>query len=666
MSITMDNFTRSETITLEHASSGSFSQIPPKTPNRNSGDVDFNDVFGGPPRRYATQEARVKYSFGEIVVSEDDGSSSAWNERKEKHVFRTDNAGRSRYPSDDFFDDIFRGDECYGSPRSFDRDIVIACSPSLRITSPVSKTEFLGTSLPPQLSLTSKSTAARFSPHAPENHGQFKMDGTANQLNSSRSSSSSSRFYHRSPLASFSSEDSSSTVTSDMKDNVENFKKDNRSAESLTADSQFHFSIYKWAGKGVPMLTPLVDRKIFKKTSKNDRFANSSGKIKGDFTRSKSSTVMSQDISADIDPESLKTKSGSEEDCRSEKKTRELQYSVEAPYDILESKIQRIAKHCVVSGETARDTKTEAVKSSDDIINNKLSGNIVEIKEKETGAPKVEITNVYDSKIVKKTEEQIYSNSEDIAKSNLKGAVENSSSNLGRSGAKGKVKEFVQIFNHEADSRPKPDIPMRSCSHRCRGAGTDQKENEVNESKVKEKVESNDVEKNPDVSLKVEKNLNKDEARLKPRTNNPSFRKSFRRDSKVSVENADDPFEDYFSVQELSPDHETVTQRDEVSEEMKAIDAKIRQWAVGKKGNIRSLLSTLQFVLWPGNGWKPVALVDLIEANAVKRAYQKALLRLHPDKLQQNSAASNQKYIAEKVFDLLQEAWDHFNTLAPL
>lgn len=407
---------------------------------------------------------------------------------------------------------------------------------------------------------------------------------------------------------------------------------------------------------------------FLKNTSKNE-FASSNGKIKGDFTCSKSSTVMSQDISADIEPESLKTKCGSE-DSRSKKETRELQYSVETPYAILEHK--------------------ETVKSRDDInkvnkVENKVPvkpeakplraflvgeveqrGNIAEIKENETGARKVEILNVHVSKSVNKTEEVlIYSNREDISKSNLKGAVENSSANLGRSGAKGKLKEFVQIFSHDADSKPKPDIPMRSYSHRWKGAGIDQKENEVNEPKVKEKVESNDVEKKPDVKLKVEKNLNKDEARLKPQTKNPSFRKSFRRDSKVSLENADDPFEDYFSVQELSPDHETVAQSDEVSEEMKAIDAKIRQWAVGKKGNIRSLLSTLQFVLWPGNGWKPVALVELIEANAVKRAYQKALLRLHPDKLQQSSAASYQKYIAEKVFDLLQEAWDHFNTLAP-
>lgn len=47
-------------------------------------------------------------------------------------------------------------------------------------------------------------------------------------------------------------------------------------------------------------------------------------------------------------------------------------------------------------------------------------------------------------------------------------------------------------------------------------------------------------------------------------------------------------------------------------------------------------------------------LVDIIEGNAVKRAYQRALLCLHPDKLQQKGAVFHQKYIAEKVFDSLQ------------
>jgi hypothetical protein len=59
-------------------------------------------------------------------------------------------------------------------------------------------------------------------------------------------------------------------------------------------------------------------------------------------------------------------------------------------------------------------------------------------------------------------------------------------------------------------------------------------------------------------------------------------------------------------------------------------------------------------VLWAGSGWNPVPLVDIIEGNAVKRTYQKALLCLHPDKLQQKGATSHQKYTAEKIFDILQ------------
>ncbi|KAI9108968.1 hypothetical protein K1719_019923 [Acacia pycnantha] len=99
---------------------------------------------------------------------------------------------------------------------------------------------------------------------------------------------------------------------------------------------------------------------------------------------------------------------------------------------------------------------------------------------------------------------------------------------------------------------------------------------------------------------------------------------------------------------EQVPKNEVLKTQD--SQEIIAIDDKIRQWSNGKQGNIRSLLSTLQYVLWPNSGWKPVPLVDIIEGNSVKRA----LLCLHLDKLQQKGAASHQKYIAEKVFDILQ------------
>ncbi|KAJ8748207.1 hypothetical protein K2173_000615 [Erythroxylum novogranatense] len=93
-----------------------------------------------------------------------------------------------------------------------------------------------------------------------------------------------------------------------------------------------------------------------------------------------------------------------------------------------------------------------------------------------------------------------------------------------------------------------------------------------------------------------------------------------------------------------------------------SLDAEIRRWAAGKEGNLRALLSTLQYVLWPECGWQPVSLTDLITAAAVKKVYRKANLCIHPDKVQQKGANLQQKYVAEKVFDLLKEAWNKFNS----
>eukprot|EP01018_Ginkgo_biloba_P017920 Gb_06489 [translate_table: standard] len=92
------------------------------------------------------------------------------------------------------------------------------------------------------------------------------------------------------------------------------------------------------------------------------------------------------------------------------------------------------------------------------------------------------------------------------------------------------------------------------------------------------------------------------------------------------------------------------------------LDAEIKRWAAGKEGNLRALLSTLQYVLWPESGWQPVSLTDVITAASVKKVYRKATLCVHPDKVQQKGATIQQKYIAEKVFDLLKEAWNKFNS----
>uniref|UniRef100_A0A5B7AA32 Putative auxilin-like protein 1 n=1 Tax=Davidia involucrata TaxID=16924 RepID=A0A5B7AA32_DAVIN len=93
-----------------------------------------------------------------------------------------------------------------------------------------------------------------------------------------------------------------------------------------------------------------------------------------------------------------------------------------------------------------------------------------------------------------------------------------------------------------------------------------------------------------------------------------------------------------------------------------ALDADVKRWSSGKEGNLRALLSTLQYILGPDSGWQPISLTEIITTSAVKKAYRKATLYVHPDKLQQRGASIQQKYICEKVFDLLKAAWNKFNS----
>ncbi|XP_059637643.1 auxilin-like protein 1 [Cornus florida] len=92
------------------------------------------------------------------------------------------------------------------------------------------------------------------------------------------------------------------------------------------------------------------------------------------------------------------------------------------------------------------------------------------------------------------------------------------------------------------------------------------------------------------------------------------------------------------------------------------LDADVKRWSNGKEGNLRALLSTLQYILGPDSGWQPISLTEIVTTNAVKKAYRKATLYVHPDKLQQRGANIQQKYICEKVFDLLKAAWNRFNS----
>ena len=59
-------------------------------------------------------------------------------------------------------------------------------------------------------------------------------------------------------------------------------------------------------------------------------------------------------------------------------------------------------------------------------------------------------------------------------------------------------------------------------------------------------------------------------------------------------------------------------------------------------------------VLWPECAWQPVSLTDIITSASVKKVYRKATLCIHPDKVQQKGATLEQRYTAEKVFDILK------------
>ncbi|KAI3824549.1 hypothetical protein L1987_06012 [Smallanthus sonchifolius] len=94
--------------------------------------------------------------------------------------------------------------------------------------------------------------------------------------------------------------------------------------------------------------------------------------------------------------------------------------------------------------------------------------------------------------------------------------------------------------------------------------------------------------------------------------------------------------------------------------ELELLDEDIKLWSEGKESNIRLLLSTLHHILWPSSGWIMIPLTNLKDSPSVKKAYQKARLCLHPDKLQQRGATVSQKYVAEKAFPILQDAWAAF------
>ncbi|KAI8014693.1 J domain-containing protein required for chloroplast accumulation response 1 [Camellia lanceoleosa] len=767
----MERFAQRENVLLSYCS-----QKPLK-----DSDIDFHDVFGGPPRRFSMQEMRYSFtksmnSTGNTTRGEDDRvlPRNPWSGLNEMPVFGEETVNHRRYTSDDFFDDIFRVDESLSSPRRSNQ--YPSCStPGSLVSSPScslrSRPDPFGNSLPAQfqLSLPAKLTkTTEFPAFASSNRSSYKgKDPASNGINCVYTPSSplsrqlSEAFqeedelrseihqsYRPSPLSrefSLSNKEPPCITKSGELESMDrgNLKKDLKNTEAPSNSSRFHFSIYKWASKGVPMHLRLGNSPKSKARVKTKRCSSSNGRIERDTITSNGLEAanghdsdlhfLNYSVSANNEspyPEGRKQDRDSLLETSTEDRVEPCHIVEDTvlsmPRSISVNKIPNTVK--TVAGDAVLSDKREEIKS-----HSVSETGVVEITEKGIAtsmqeAQKPELNHLrsplYDTdvgqagndELIRKSEgkdsmvknmtvsesnadvsknlkecddKRINSNREEVVQENelhSQDSSRTSGDNRGTNGAEGKVKEFVKIFNQEATSQPKNDIKTRSQSSRWRSTSSFGADNEgsanITQKNGKNHFHSvNKTKTPPNASFKVDKNfedLEKQQPHSKTRVISVSEISVGQKDasasssesrpdgSKVAVGNIDDLFQEDFVIKELSHDQYKLLQTEEGYDDIQISDAKIQQWSNGKEGNIRSLLSTLQYVLWPGSGWKPVPLVDIIEGSAVKRVYQKTLLCLHPDKLQQKGAASQQKYIAEKVFDILQDSWDNFNSLGAI
>lgn len=85
---------------------------------------------------------------------------------------------------------------------------------------------------------------------------------------------------------------------------------------------------------------------------------------------------------------------------------------------------------------------------------------------------------------------------------------------------------------------------------------------------------------------------------------------------------------------------------------------RLRSWHEEGGSNLRALLASLHTVVPPGStcAWEKTTLGQLVSDNTVKRAYQRSLLAVHPDKL-----PPPQREAGQKIFDTLRDAWGVHN-----
>ncbi|XP_020693527.1 J domain-containing protein required for chloroplast accumulation response 1 isoform X1 [Dendrobium catenatum] len=733
----MEIVSERERILLGYAPRDPFSGVELSSQRRSS-DIDFHDVFGGPPRRssifeYRRNRADSIDSYSRASRGREDSAESRRSSRGsgEKPVFGDGSgSGRRRQLGDDFYSDIFQSsDSACSSPKRGDRD-ALQSSPGSRVNSPnrptpIRSESLFGGSLLSQSSLSEKMDKDLDHPgfgsitqHSVSRNEDERSDAFSFSLSPNASSTD---YFTTQPVlchgdlrnksyASYRQSALSRRIPSSfegladtMEPSFQTVKSQNgkssSSLEDYISSRQFHFSIHKWAGKGVMLVMP--------------SYSNERNEIERGLTTLPEIVVQEVDIPSHCDSFSHLTKAFESETENQEKKSDKkeddyialnakglshVEFGPELLRDHTSKKLGKCGKQSekvsvpyfdensctnwaddehnpefksIVHGEQNHELKSLSQLFDDDVNNLRTDDIPRPIKEREPQSKSQKKRQLpRESRLVPGNTNCSALHDNPLLEDKTRGNK-----------VTGKVKDFIRKFNQEGSPKRKSAFEMLV----RRSKGEQNKQDKVDELahvssigavKLRGKsmnnniplfdipkvMENHVIEKAEEDKFGISSDGHPSEERIEvspPQSEPPTT--EVIDNTACDEESILEDFEGYL-VQQLLVNLPEPAQNSPQQDQN--LDAKIRQWSRGKEGNIRSLLSTLQLILWPESGWKQVPLVNIIEGPSVKKAYQRALLCLHPDKLQQKGASSNQKYIAEKVFDILQEAWDHFNSIS--
>ncbi|TKY75137.1 J domain-containing protein [Spatholobus suberectus] len=511
-------------------------------------EIDFNDVFGGPPRRSSGNEARQSVSESKDW-SEEEGERGwcRWPPQREKPVFGEDSGNqRRRYPNknNDFFDDIFGGEEsvgvcstpkkCGGEPFMLSR----VSSPLPSAADPVGSSALsIPFSLPAKLTngvdlQTFGSPTRSRNPLNNINVGIVASNGLG--LSDSHLSRFSSQASQRKELKndlkphrqSLLSQEFSNSSISDKADKGSIMKQDISISEvsSSASNGQFHFSIYKWASKGVPMRMPLrTDRTSKTKdkvklercssakewtvneiTTQNPIAYNGSSLMnnrKQDVSTTSTATENGAD-SNQIVEQVVSAKAQSDPSSSPQTVTKDVPASsISRDTRAVELSTHSTSEICF-SGKTEPARETQKVepkplhfllKESDEKLDNDAM--ITREREENRMKSKKKLSAVFDVTMnpMKQEEKTVFLRDVGRSKATSQGSLR-LGENTGKGLVIGKVKEFARIFNQEAVAKPKVDSKSRPQGSTYKHRDALSTKNEVKGGPEQSKKENSDIE----------------------------------------------------------------------------------------------------------------------------------------------------------------------------